>query len=40
MIVRGAYTGTTYLFGALGEGLNVDSRDVSVLLASGQFERL
>jgi hypothetical protein len=40
MIVRGSYTGTTYLFGSGGEGLMVDSRDVPSFLASGQFERL
>lgn len=40
MIVRGSYTGTTYLFGAGGEGLIVDARDVPILLASGQFVRL
>jgi len=39
MIVRGSFTGTTYLFGSGGEGLMVDSRDAPTLLASGQFER-
>ena len=40
LIVRGSYTNTTYVFGQSGDGLMVDSRDVPVLLASGQFERI
>ena len=40
IIIRGPYTGTTYLFGAGGPGLLVDSRDAPSLIASGQFDRL
>lgn len=40
MIVRGSHTGTTYLFGPAGDGLIVNARDVPILLASGQFERM
>jgi hypothetical protein len=39
IVVRGAATGTTYLFGARGKTLLVDARDAPTLRASARFER-
>jgi len=38
-VVRGARTGLTYLFGALGSTLEVDGADAEALLATPHFER-
>ncbi len=37
IVVRGAHTGLAYLFGARGEVLQVDERDVAELLATHRF---
>ena len=37
LVVKGAATGITYLFGGRGTSLNVDERDVAALLATGTF---
>jgi hypothetical protein len=37
MVVRGAVTGTTYLFSGYGTTLSVDERDAPELIATGQF---
>ncbi len=37
LVVKGAVTGITYLFGGRATSLNVDERDVPALLASGAF---
>jgi hypothetical protein len=37
MLVRGAHTGLTYVFGAGRRPLEVDARDAGALLASGVF---
>ena len=39
IVVRGTYTGITYLFGAAGTGLTVDARDVPAFVATGRFAR-
>lgn len=39
IVARGARTGLTYLFGAGGEALPVDERDVDALIATGSFGR-
>jgi len=39
IVVRGEYTGNTYLFGPRGEDLTVDNRDTSRLIASGWFRK-
>lgn len=36
-VVSGSHTGLTYLFGAHGKTLEVDGRDIAVLLTSGRF---
>ncbi len=37
IVLRGAVSGITYLFGGRGSVLSVDGRDVASLLATGQF---
>lgn len=37
LVVKGAITNITYLFGGRGTSLNVDERDAPALLAMGQF---
>jgi hypothetical protein len=37
VVVRGAASGLSYLFGPRGEALEVDERDVPALVASGWF---
>ena len=39
IVVRGAHTGLTYLFGPRGETLTVDRRDAPDLLATKCFVR-
>jgi hypothetical protein len=40
VVVRGEQSGLTYLFGAGGETLAVDGRDVAALLGTGHFARV
>ncbi len=37
LVIKGAVTGTTYLFGGRGTSLSVDERDVPAVLAMGAF---
>jgi hypothetical protein len=37
LVVKGAVTGHTYLFGSRGTELSVDGRDVPALIATGWF---
>ena len=39
IVVKGARTGLSYLFGPRGEALAVDERDASTLIATGHFAR-
>ena len=40
IVMRGAVSGRSYLFGLQGSTLDVDRRDVDALLASGWFQRV
>ena len=37
LVIKGAVTGHTYLFGGRGTALTVDERDVSFLIGTGWF---
>jgi len=40
MVMRGAATGLTYVFGARGAALAVDARDVAQMMGTGRFRRV